>query len=74
MTAVTGATGNSATWTGTGYWNGLSGYKYTISVVDRGTSAKKGDTVDITIKSPSNTTVYTTNGAQTLKGGNIVVH
>jgi hypothetical protein len=68
------SSGSSATWNGTGYWNGQSGYTYTISVVDAGTSGKKGDTITITIKSPSNTTVFATGGAADLKGGNIVVH
>ncbi|MCA1702306.1 MAG: hypothetical protein LC808_03140, partial [Actinobacteria bacterium] len=69
------SSGNTATWTGTGYWNRTSGYKYTISVVDNGSSgSKKADTITITIKSPSNVTVYTTSGSQVLKGGNITVH
>jgi hypothetical protein len=67
--------GNTATWSGTGRWNGTAGYTYTISVVDNGSSgAKKGDTISITIKSPSNAVVYSTGGPQTLKGGNITVH
>ena len=67
--------GNSATWSGTGSWNGQTGYSYTIGVVDNGSSgSKKGDTIDITITSPSNVVVYTTGGPQALKGGNITVH
>lgn len=66
--------GNTGTWTGTGRWNGVAGYTFTISVVDNGTSGKKGDTISIVIKSPSNITVFTTGGPQPLKGGNIVVH
>jgi hypothetical protein len=66
--------GNSGTWTGTGRWNGVDGYSFTVSVVDNGTSGKKGDTISILIKSPSNVTVFTTSGASPLKGGNIVVH
>jgi hypothetical protein len=68
------SSGNSGTWTGTGRWNGVTGYTFTVSVVDNGTSGKKGDTISIVIKSPTNTTVFTTSGAQPLKGGNIVVH
>ena len=66
--------GNSGTWTGTGKWNGVAGYSFTISVVDNGTSGKKGDTISILIKSPTNATVFTTSGPTPLKGGNIVVH
>ena len=69
------SSGNTATWSGTGNWNGTSGYTYTISVVDNGSSgSKKGDTINITIKSSGGTTVYTTGGSQALKGGNITVH
>jgi hypothetical protein len=66
--------GNTGTWTGTGNWNGSDGYSFTVSVVDKATSGKKGDTISILIKSPANVTVFTTSGAQTLKGGNITVH
>jgi hypothetical protein len=74
VTALT-SVANTATWSGTGYWNGAPGYKYTISVVDNGSSgSKKGDTISVTIKNASNVIVYSTAGAQTLKGGNITVH
>jgi hypothetical protein len=65
---------HDGTWTGTGRWNGVDGYMFTVSVVDLGTSGKKGDTISIVIKSPSGATVFTTGGPQPLKGGNIVVH
>ena len=65
---------NAGTWTGTGRWNNVAGYTFTVSVVDNGTSGKKGDTISIVIKSPTNVTVFTTGGASPLKGGNIVVH
>ena len=68
------SSGNSGTWTGTGRWNGVAGYTFTVSVVDNGTSGKKGDSISIVIKSPTNATVFSTGGAQPLKGGNIVVH
>jgi hypothetical protein len=68
------SSGNAGTWTGTGRWNGVTGYTFTVSVVDNGTSGKKGDTISILIKSPANATVFTTSGAVPLKGGNIVVH
>ena len=65
---------NSGTWTGTGRWDGVAGYSFSVSVVDNGTSGKKGDTISIVIKNPTNVTVFSTSGAQPLKGGNIVVH
>jgi len=74
VTTLSGS-GNTATWSGTGVWNGQSGYTFTISVVDNGSSgSKKLDTISITIKSPANVLVYSTGGAQALKGGNITVH
>ena len=72
LTLTSGAT--SGTWTGTGRWNGVDGHTFTVSVVDNGTSGKKGDTISIVIKTAGGTTVFTTGGAQPLKGGNIVVH
>jgi len=69
------SSGSSATWSGTGTWNGQANYAYTISVVDNGSSGKKkADTISITITSPGGVIVYSTSGFQTLKGGNITVH
>lgn len=68
------ATGSSATWSGTGSWNGTPGYLYSVSVVDQGSSgSKKGDTIAITITAPGGGIEFTTGGAQALKGGNITV-
>lgn len=64
----------SGTWTGTGRWNGVDGFRFTVSVVDNGTSGKKGDTISILITTAANAPVYTTSGLQPLKGGNIVIH
>ncbi len=66
--------GNTATWTGTGKWNGVAGYKFTATVVDNGTSGKRGDTISLVVKTSGGSTVFTTGGANPLKGGNIVVH
>jgi IgGFc binding protein/Bacterial Ig domain/Bacterial Ig-like domain (group 1) len=71
---VSATSSTSATWSGTGAWNKQTGYRYTVTVVDNGSSGKKGDTVNIKITSPANSTVYTTDGSQTLKGGNLTVH
>jgi hypothetical protein len=73
--AVQGAP-NKVSWVGTGRWNGVVGYSFEISVVDNGSSgSKKGDTVSVRIYRTSNgSTVYTSGGAQALKGGNLTVH
>jgi PKD repeat protein len=69
------STRTTATWSGIGVWNGLANYSYTVTVVDNGPAgAKKGDTISITITSPTKTVVFTTSGAQPLKGGNITIH
>ena len=67
---------NKVRWSGTGRWNGETGYTFEITVLDKGTSGKNGDTIDIKIYrtgSPGSP-VYTSSGAKPLKGGNIVVH
>jgi hypothetical protein len=67
---------NKMRWSGTGRWNGVSGYTFEVTVVDNGTSGKKGDTIEVKIYptgSPGSP-VYTSSGAKPLKGGNIVVH
>lgn len=66
-------TGNNATWTGTGKWNGVSGHRFSVVVADNGTSGKKGDTINLVVKTSGGSTVFTTNGALPLKGGNIIV-
>jgi hypothetical protein len=66
--------GTTASWSGTGVWNGSPGYSYTINVLDGGPAgSKKADAIAITIKSPSNTTVYSS-ATQSLQGGNITLH
>jgi uncharacterized repeat protein (TIGR01451 family) len=75
--AVTSLSGgeHSATWTGTGRWNGLAGYTYEVSVVDNGQGHGRNatpDTITLTIRDAAGQVVLTAGGA--LKGGNIVVH
>jgi hypothetical protein len=67
---------NTVRWTGTGRWNGASGYTFELTVVDNGTSGKKGDTIEVRIYRTGNAAspVYTSSGAKPLKGGNLVVH
>ena len=69
------ATGNTATWTGTGAWNGAAGYQYTVAVVDnRNGGGKKStpDTISLTVRTSAGTVVLSASGA--LKGGNITIH
>ena len=76
VTNVTVLSSRSMRWTGTGSWDGTPGYRYEITVVDNGSSgARKGDTIGIVVKDPSGaTTVYSSSGAQVLRGGNLTVH
>lgn len=75
---VTGATklaSNSWRWTGTGRWDGNTGYTFEVTVVDNGTSGKKGDTIAVKVWETANpANVVYDSGTQSLKGGNINVH
>jgi hypothetical protein len=63
----------TAIWSGTGRWNGVDGYTFTVTVTDGGTK-KSGtsDAITLTIKDSSAVIVYTATGS--LKGGNIRIH
>jgi len=67
-------TATTATWSGTGRWNGTAGYTFTVSVVDapKSTGKPAKDQIRITITAPGGSTVLDVSGA--LKGGNITVH
>jgi hypothetical protein len=65
--------GNTATWTATGSWNGAGGYAVTVSVEDTGSANQPvRDRISIVVTGPNGSTVFTTSGR--LIGGNIVVH
>lgn len=65
--------GNTATWSGTGRWDGTSGYTYQVTVTDTGTGKKAApDTIAITVKAPNGTTVWSVTGP--LRGGNLKIH
>ncbi|WP_430647233.1 choice-of-anchor L domain-containing protein [Agromyces sp. GXS1127] len=70
--------GNEATWSGDGRFNGEDGYSFEVTVVDNrnGNSAKKGspDTISIVITDGSGATVWSLDPAVQLPKGNIVVH
>jgi len=69
---------NTATWTGSAKWNGEDGYSFEITVVDNrnGNSAKKGapDTIDVTVTDGGGAVIWSTDGVQDLKKGNIKIH
>lgn len=66
--------GNGATMTGTGTYNGVAGHTFSISVVDMGSpGARAGDSIDVVIRDPAGAIVFSSGGPQGLKGGDIVV-
>lgn len=64
--------GNTATYRGSGKLNGVSGYTFTVSVVDNGEPGRN-DTFRVCIFNAMGAAVYDT-GTVTLGGGNIQVH
>lgn len=65
--------GSNASWSGTGRWNGLDGYRFELSVTDNGSGRKATpDSITITVIDPSGYTAMSQTGA--LKGGNITVN
>lgn len=66
---------NTATWTGSGRWDGVDGYTFEVAVIDnRNGGGRKGtpDTIIVTVRDATNAVVFTTAGP--LMGGNITVH
>jgi hypothetical protein len=67
---------SSVRWTGTGRWNGATGYGYVVTTTDNGSSgSKKADLIAIVIYrlgDPGHPVLDT--GSQPLKGGNLTVH
>ena len=70
--SVTGS-GNEATLTGTGSWNGQNGYAFEVSVVDKASQGKLEDTISVVIRAPSGAIVLPRFGPQLLKHGDITV-
>jgi hypothetical protein len=48
--------------TGTGYWNGHSGYRYEVFAVDQGDSYHRNDSVRLCVKAPNGAVVANVNG------------
>lgn len=76
VTGLTSLSRTSVQWAGTGQWNGMPGYTFLVSAVDNGSSgSKKGDTISLVIYptgSPA-APVFSSNGHQMLRGGNLTV-
>lgn len=68
--------GTTATWSGAGRWDGVSGYTFTVTVQDnRNGGSRKASTADwisISVRNAAGSLVWSTAGY--LKGGNITVH
>ncbi|MBA2742461.1 MAG: hypothetical protein H0U46_10670 [Actinobacteria bacterium] len=66
--------GPDATMTGTGTFNGASGYTFSVQLVEKGDPGGfKGDRIGVEIRNPGGTVVYTTNGTTAISNGNIQV-
>ena len=66
-------TGNEATLTGSGTWNGASAYVFEVCVVDNAPRGRFRDTIEVTIRDASGATLFTSFGPQKLKQGDITV-
>lgn len=64
--------GNTASFNGTGMWNGASGYTYEVSFVDNGFPGRN-DTINVVVRDSGGAVVYTSGGPQTLRTGNVTV-
>jgi CSLREA domain-containing protein len=73
-TTIAGFTrvGNSASFRGSGRWNGVAGYTYEVSFVDNGFPGRN-DTIDVVVRNAAGAVVFTSGGPKTLKTGNVTV-
>jgi hypothetical protein len=66
--------GHTALLEGAGIWNGQAGYEFSIGVVDNGSPGRRvDDTIAVEIVSPTGAVVFSSNGPERLKPGNITV-
>jgi hypothetical protein len=63
---------NTASFHGTGTWNGASGYTYEVSFVDNGFPGRN-DTIDVVVRGSDGAVVYSSDGPKLLKTGNVTV-
>ena len=73
-TSIEGFTrsGNTASFHGSGTWNGASGFTYQVSFVDNG-SPGRNDTIDVVVRNAAGAVVFTSGGAKLLKTGDVTV-
>ena len=64
--------GNTASFHGSGAWNGASGYTYQVSFVDNGFPGRN-DTIDVVVRDGGGAVVFSSGGAKLLKTGNVTV-
>ena len=68
--------GSTATWTGSGRWNGVAGASFTVTLQDgRSGGARRGsaaDTLSVQVRNAAGAVVLGASGE--LKGGNLTVH
>ena len=63
------ASDKTATLTGTGTWNGQSGYLFEVTVVDNALWGRLEDTIQVVIRGPAAEPAFTSYGPQLLKHG-----
>jgi Tol biopolymer transport system component len=68
---------NMVSWSGSGLFNGVSGYTFKATVVDNGQGGganKTPDTISLLIRDSSGSVVFSTHGHAQLKSGNVQIH
>jgi streptogramin lyase len=63
---------NTASFHGTGTWNGVAGHTYEVSFVDNGFPGRN-DTINVVVRNAAGAVVFTSGGPKLLKTGNITV-
>jgi hypothetical protein len=63
---------NTASFRGTGTWNGASDYTYEVRFVDNGFPGRN-DTIDVVVRDSGGAVVYSSDGPKLLKTGNVTV-
>ena len=69
--------GTTATWSGTGRWDGVAAASFAVTVTDSGQShsAKKSpDTISIVVRDAAGALLFSSNGPKNVTGGNITIH
>ena len=69
--------GMTATWSGTGRWDGAGGARFTVTVTDAGPRQSRNsppDTISIVVRDAAGAVVFSSNGPKNVAGGNITVH